>query len=368
MKNRYLPFLLLTLLVLAGCGEDSKSNRAVNRPSLKKSGPSFRILLRNAQNLSPSDTLRFEVRPDSPEDRIARLEIGKVEDSNPFFTTKESKFSLPSREIGGGEVRLKFTAYFESGPSTTRYKEVRIFSDKEPKQWRFEVVQKYPHDVSAYTQGFLVYDGYVYEGTGNYGESRIRKADLNSGEVLKEAALSDDIFGEGITIRDGKLYQVTYKAGTGFVYDLETFEKLDEFTYSTKTGEGWGLTHNDTCLIMSDGSSILYFIDPINLEIKRRLNVFDHTGNVANLNELEYVDGKIYANIYTQPFVVAIDPLTGEVTDIFVASGIVDRAEANTEMDVLNGIAVHPVTGNLLITGKYWSRIYEVRPVPYERS
>lgn len=367
MQNRILIILLITILSW-GCGEEAEPNRRIDRPSIKSSGPSFRIRLLNAQGLRPGDTLQFEVKPDSPEDGIAKVEVGGVEDPGPFFVTNQTTFGIPGVLVGGGEIRLKFTSIFESGSSTTRYKEVRILPQEEPDRWKFEVVEKYPHDVSAYTQGFLVHGGYLYEGTGNYGESRLRKLDLASGELLMEKSLSNDIFGEGITIFEGKLYQLSYKSGTGFVYDVNTFNPLDEFVYNTKTGEGWGLTHNDTSLIMSDGSSFLYFLNPNTLEIESRLNVYDQNGNLSNLNELEYRDGTIYANVYTQPFILAIDASSGQVTDIYVASGIVDRSEANSEMDVLNGIAIHPVTGNLLITGKYWSKIYEVRPIPYQGS
>lgn len=365
MKIKYLAFFLV--LTLFSC-EDESSSRKLDRPSLRKSGPSFRIRLLNAQGLGLNDSLHFQVKPDSPENKISRLEVSNSYDRKPFFTSESTEFKIPPSIVGGGVRKLRFKAFFSEGPSTTRYKEVRILAEKAPDRWKFEVVGKYPHDVSAYTQGFLIHDGFLYEGTGNYGESRLRKIDLTTGELLQEKSMDTDIFGEGITIKNDKIYQVTYKSGTGFVYDLETFNELDRFMYSTETGEGWGLTHNDTSLIMSDGSSYLYFLDPVSLEVERRLLVYDQQGNLDKLNELEYRDGKIYANIYTQPFIVAIDASTGGVTDIYSAVGIVDRAEANTDMDVLNGIAFHPATGNLLVTGKYWSKIYEVRPIADEKT
>lgn len=365
MKIKYIAFL--AVLLLFSCEED-KPGRSIDRPSLQKSGPSFRVRLLNAQGIGQSDSLHFQVKPDSPEDEITRLEISNSYDRKPMFTTKSTEFKIPPSIVGGGVRKLRFKAYFSEGSSTTRYKEVRILAENAPERWKFEVVKKYPHDVSAYTQGFLIYDGFLYEGTGNYGESRLRKIDLTSGNLLQEKSMDKDIFGEGITIFNDKIYQVTYKSGTGFVYDLETFNEVDRFMYSTETGEGWGLTHNDTSLIMSDGSSYLYFLDPVSLEEEKRLLVFDQEGNLDKLNELEYRDGKIYANIYTQPFIVAIDASSGSVTDIYSAMGIVDRSEANTDMDVLNGIAINPASGNLLVTGKYWSKIYEVRPVADKKS
>jgi glutamine cyclotransferase len=367
MIFRQILFLSLALLLYA-CGEEENPTRQLNRPAQSSMGPSFRIRLLNAQGLTYGDSLHFEVKSDDPNTEIEELQISGKDDQSPFFTTPRLNFKVPSTLVGGGKLRLKFKALYSNDKSTTRYKEVTIKSAVAATDWQLEVVKKYPHDVSAYTQGFLVYQGYIYEGTGNYGESRLRRLDLSTGELIQEESLSDDIFGEGITIFNDKIYQVTYKSGRGFIYDRETFKMEEEFSYSTQTSEGWGLTHNDTCLILSDGSSTLYFLDPDDQRVLSRLNVYDENGNVELLNELEYVDGTIYANLYTKPLIVQIDAKTGAVINRYEARGIVDRAEANPEMDVLNGIAIHPLTQNLLVTGKYWSKIYEVKPIPAKNS
>jgi glutamine cyclotransferase len=367
MRIRIIIITALALLIV-GCEDDQPIKRGVDRPTLQSAGASFRIRLLNAQGLTYGDSLQFEVKSDSPDAKISKLEISGKDDKKPFATVSQNNFNVSSELTGGGEVRLKFKVIYEDGKSTTRYKEVVIKPTSPPLDWKFDVVKKYPHDVSAYTQGFLVYGGYIYEGTGNYGESRLRQLDLTTGEVIKEKSLSEDIFGEGITIVNDKIYQVTYKSGRGFIYDRESFAQLDEFTYFTETSEGWGLTHNDTHLILSDGSSFLYFIDPSTMEVQKRLNVFDENGNVNRLNELEFVDDRIYANIYTEPYIVEIDAESGQVINRYTALGIVDRAEANSDMDVLNGIAINPLTGNLLVTGKYWSKIYEVKPIPIKGS
>lgn len=362
---RYRTFLIaFIVLLIAGCKDDRPSGRDVSRPSQVETGPSFRVRLLNAQGLTYGDSLHFEVKSDSPDQKIAKLELSGKDDREPFTTVTSVDFKVASNLVGGGEKRLKFKAVYENGKSTTRYKEVAIKPSTPAVDWKFKVVKKYPHDVSAYTQGLLVHDGFIYEGTGNYGESRLRKLDLATGDLVQEKNLSEDIFGEGITIFDGKIYQVTYKSGRGFVYDLNSFAVLEEFAYYTQTSEGWGLTHNDTHLILSDGSSTLYFIDPLTMEVDSRLNVFDENGNVTRLNELEFIDGRIYANIYTEPYIVELDAATGQVINRYTALGIVDRSDASSDMDVLNGIAIHPLTGNLLVTGKYWSKIYEVKPEP----
>ncbi|MFT4771362.1 MAG: glutamine cyclotransferase [Cryomorphaceae bacterium] len=366
MRMRSILFAILAILVV-GCTDDQPSKRGMERPKQESAGASFRIRLLNAQGLTYGDSLEFEVKSDSPDQSIVKLEIsGK--DENPIAIVTNINFKVASALIGGGEVRLKFKAIYEDGKATTRYKEVLIKPTSKPAEWKFDVVQKYPHDVSAYTQGFLVYNGFIYEGTGNYGESKLRKLDLTTGETVQEKNLSEDIFGEGITIFNDKIYQVTYKSGRGFVYDRASFAQLDEFSYYTETSEGWGLTHNDTSLILSDGSSLLYFINPTTMELEKRLNIFDENGNVTRLNELEFIDGRIYANVYTEAYIVELDAATGQVISRYSALGIVDRSEANSNMDVLNGIAIHPLTGNLLLTGKYWSKIYEVKPVPLQGS
>jgi glutamine cyclotransferase len=367
MRIRSILFAILAILVV-GCTDDQPSKRGMERPKQESAGASFRIRLLNAQGLTYGDSLEFEVKSDSPDQSIAKMEISGKDDKQSVVTVSKNNFKVASDLIGGGEVRLKFKAIYEDGKATTRYKEVVIKPTSKPAEWKFDVVHKYPHDVSAYTQGFLVYNGFIYEGTGNYGESKLRKLDLTTGETVQEKNLSEDIFGEGITIFNDKIYQVTYKSGRGFVYDRASFAQLDEFSYYTETSEGWGLTHNDTSLILSDGSSLLYFINPTTMEVEKRLNVFDENGNVTRLNELEFIDGRIYANIYTEAYIVELDAATGQVISRYSARGIVDRSEANSNMDVLNGIAIHPLTGNLLLTGKYWSKIYEVKPVPLQGS
>jgi len=361
--------ILLTLLVAAltfSCQDGNETTREGTRPSQSSVGPSFRVRVLNAQGLTYGDSIHFEIKSDSPDLGISKLEISEKDGRTPFFVSEALNFKVSSALTGGGAIRLKLKAFYEDGKSTTRYKEVTLRPAVSAKNWKFEVLKKYPHDVSAYTQGFLVYSGFIYEGTGNYGESRLRKLDLSTGDLIQEENLSEDIFGEGITIFNDEIYQVTYKSGRGFIYDRETFKTKEEFTYSTETSEGWGLTHNDTSLILSDGSSTLYFLDPQTQAVTAKLNVFDENGNVKLLNELEYINGKIFANIYTQPIIVELDATSGQVINRYDARGIVDQSEAHPEMDVLNGIAIHPITQNLLLTGKYWSKIYEVKPIPLD--
>lgn len=295
---------------------------------------------------------------------ISSVSIDVVGGKRNIIQSQSERVEIPTEAIGGGKIRLRISVTFDNGESTSRYKELPIFAAEPPKEMQLVVVSKYDHDVSDYTQGLVMYQGFVYEGTGQYGQSKIKKWNLETGAVLMEKPIGSDYFGEGITIFKNKLYQLTYKASRAFVYDVETFDKVETHAYATETGEGWGLTANDTSLILSDGSSWIYYYDPASFREIKRVNVFDDKGNVDLVNELEYHNGLIYANLYTRPYIIAIDPVTGRVVESLSAAGMVDRSEATTNMDVLNGIAVHPITGNLLVTGKYWSKVYEVRAVP----
>jgi glutaminyl-peptide cyclotransferase len=222
---------------------------------------------------------------------------------------------------------------------------------------RYEVVRTYPHDPKAFTQGLEFADGVLYEGTGMNGASGIRKVRLETGEVLQVQKLEERYFGEGITLFGDSIIQLTWKAETGFVYDRTTFERRRSFNY---TGEGWGLTHDDTRLIMSNGSSSLRFLDPKTFKEVGRLHVTDRGRPVAQLNELEIVKGEIYANVWQTDRIARISPKTGEVVGWIDMRGLLTPSES-TGVDVLNGIAYDAKGDRLFVTGKWWPKVFEVR-------
>jgi glutamine cyclotransferase len=227
-------------------------------------------------------------------------------------------------------------------------------------EFSYDIVNTYPHDPGAFTQGLVYHNGHLYEGTGRYGESDLRWVDLETGEVLKQVNLSEEDFGEGITILDKKIYQLTWKEKKGFVYDLDTFELLETFNYSS---EGWGLTHDGTDLIMSDGSSTLYFRDPGTFEVARTLEVTEAGSPVDRLNELEYIEGEIYANIWQTDRIAVISPDTGYVTKWLNLTGLLRGDEVTGGEDVLNGIAYDEGGDRLFVTGKWWPYLYEIEIV-----
>ena len=213
------------------------------------------------------------------------------------------------------------------------------------------------HDLAAYTQGFFFHDGYLYESTGQYGESSFRKVDPATGKVLKQEILPAQYFGEGSCVFDGRAYILSWYEGTCFVYDIDSFTKLAELKYQ---GQGWGLTTDGRSLIMSDGTSRLSFRDPMTFIEQRTLTVRDGGDEVQYLNELEYIDGEIWANVYGLDEIFIIDPLSGQVTAKVDCRGLLDSRYRTSAVDVLNGIAWNPVDSSLYLTGKYWPRMYKV--------
>jgi glutamine cyclotransferase len=220
-----------------------------------------------------------------------------------------------------------------------------------------KVVHTYPHDAHAFTQGLEYYEGFLYESTGETGQSSVRKAALESGKVLQKTDLGAEYFGEGLTIFRGKIYQLTWLSQVGFVYDLKSFKKLSDFHYY---GEGWGLAHDDTHLILSDGTNKLRYLDPESFAVVRTVEVYAGGQAVTKLNELEYIDGQIYANIWHERRIARIDPASGAVKAWIDCSGIAAGEEKEPE-GVLNGIAFDAAGKRLFITGKHWAHLLEIR-------
>ena len=224
----------------------------------------------------------------------------------------------------------------------------------------YRVIATYPHDPNAFTQGLVYYQGDFYESTGLRGRSSLRKVDLETGDILQIRKLPDAYFGEGLALFDDKLYQLTWQSHTGFIYDRASFDLLTTFHYPT---EGWGLTHNGWELIMSDGTPTLYFLDPNTLGVLRQVAVADENGPVWKLNELEYIDGAVYANVWQTDRIARIDPDTGRVTAWIDLTGLLppeDRPGAN----VLNGIAWDEQGGRLFVTGKLWPKLFQIELIP----
>jgi glutaminyl-peptide cyclotransferase len=227
-----------------------------------------------------------------------------------------------------------------------------------PVKYTYQVVNTYPHDTGAYTQGLIYEDGYLFESTGQIGQSSLRKVKLSTGEVVKAINLPDSVFGEGIASVKNKLIQLSWKSKIAFVVDKVSFRQVCTLPYTID--EGWGLTSDGIRLIMSDGSANLYFLDPVSLTLLNTLKIFNDQGPVDQLNELEFVDNEIWANIFTKDIIVRINPESGEITGEIDLSGLLKPGDRNVHIDVLNGIAWDPVFRRIFITGKNWPKVFEI--------
>ena len=229
----------------------------------------------------------------------------------------------------------------------------------------YQIVSTFPHDREAFTQGLLIQNAVLYESTGLNGQSSLRRDDLATGKVEKKVDVAAAYFAEGLAEWKGKLYQLTWKAHKGFIYDADTFQKTGSFGYA---GEGWGLTHNDQYLILSDGTASIRFLDPQTFAVKRTINVNDRGAAIDQLNELEYIKGEIWANVWQTDYIIRINPADGKIKGWIDMTGILPPEDHDTTTDVLNGIAYDAAKDKIYVTGKLWPKIFEIKVVPKTKA
>jgi glutamine cyclotransferase len=266
------------------------------------------------------------------------------------------KHTLNAENIGLGTLSIRATA-FKDGLRQSASVSIKMKSNIAPKKYGYKVIKTFPHDPNAYTQGLIYVNGFLYEGTGQKGQSNLRKVELETGKVFQSINLEQQHFGEGIALLNNKIYQLTWTSDVGFVYDFTTFKQIGKFNYNT---QGWGLTTNGKELIMSDGSNIIHYMDPDNFAEIRHIEVYDNKGEVNQLNELEYINDEIFANVYQTDRMVIIDPKTGMVKGDIDFTGLLKDSDRTNEVDVLNGVAWDSAGKRLFVTGKYWPKLYQV--------
>lgn len=271
------------------------------------------------------------------------------------------EFTIPSDMIRlTGKKALKATA-FSNRRSQSSVRFITVLSDIKPRRFGFRTIHTYPHDGEAFTQGLFYHDGRLYEGTGQEAGSSLREVELETGRVIRQVNLDPSLFGEGITLYKDRIYQVTWQNRVGFVYERPTFSLINKIYYQT---QGWGLTTIGDRIVMSDGSNILYFLEPELFTVESRIEVYDNEKPVEQLNELEYIKGEIWANIWMTDLIARIDPLTGKVNSYIDLSMLFpDSKRIEVNADVLNGIAYDEAGGRIFVTGKRWPRLYEIRVV-----
>lgn len=296
---------------------------------------------------------------------LSKITNPKIEQLELYFnnqlikTSSENTFSvkLNSKDYSTGKYSIKTIAKNADGKTGVNYSTLSIVSDIKPEQKSYKLIGSLPHSTSNYTEGLEFYDGKLYEGTGNNDESYIFIYNPKSEKIYNSLKIDKQYFGEGITVLNNKLYQLTYKAKKGFIYDPETLIKIGEFNFNSP--EGWGLTNDGKYLIMSDGTSVITFINPENFKVEKTIEVSTPSAFVSNINELEYVNGVIYANIWTTHTIAKIDANTGRVLAFINMEGIFTNMN-NQRVDVLNGIAYEPNEKVFYVTGKWWPNLYKV--------
>ena len=321
-------------------------------------------------NCNPDPSSGFKIQIKSSGDKILiddRISINiispnkKIIDSIEYYLNDRlvsNEVKLVDYKVGENNVAAKI---FSNNEIISINKKFDIYSNIEPEIMTYKVITEYKHDKNAYTQGLEFYNNQLYESTGLNGKSTLRKSDYKSGEILNIVKLDYEYFGEGLTIINDKIYQLTWKNNIGFIYDLD-FNKIGNFNYG-KSKEGWGLCNDGSFIYKSDGTNKIWILDPETLEEIRYIEVLTNRSKIKNINELEYIDGKIYANTYqfNRDVVIVINPLNGVVEKVIDFSGIRDRVTQKPDLDVMNGIAYFD--GKIFVTGKNWDKLFEVEVV-----
>ncbi|MBT8316563.1 MAG: glutaminyl-peptide cyclotransferase [Lutibacter sp.] len=301
-------------------------------------------------------TISISEKGDQPIDSVQfSIDLKKIESTGNSAKLNVSDFTL-------GKHTITAIVFYENKTKKVN-KPIYFMADSAPDIYTYKIINTYPHDKGAYTQGLEFYNGFLYEGTGRKGSSSIRKVELTTGKIIQQQDLSETYFGEGITIFKNKIYQLTWQSGIGFVYDVETFEKEKEFKY-TKSQEGWGLTHNGEKLIKTDGTERIWFLNPETLKEESYIEAYTNTQKVEKLNELEYINGKIYANIWQKNSILIVNPISGKVEGVAnlnsLKAEILKEQTLDDSDEVLNGIAFDKENNRIFVTGKHWSKLYEI--------
>lgn len=347
---KFFKYLFFTFLVAAffSCEEDNSS-----KIQLKFANSIYKAPL--GGSLSASLVTPFE----------GEL-TGEVKLQDTSFPITDKNFEIP---ITSDLLLGKHTIHVEvniEGKSYPVQKEIEIVNNQAPKIYGYKILREYPHDPKAYTQGLEFVGDTLYEGTGQYKQSSLRKVDYRTGEVLQKIELPDQLFGEGISILNNKVYQLTWRSGFGYIYDLATFEEVGKFPFNN-SAEGWGLCNDGKQFYKSDGTDKIWILEANTLKELSYIQPTTNKGTNKQLNELEWVNGKIYANTYQKDGVAIINPTNGAIEAVIDFRGLKELIDKPADFDeinnVLNGIALHPDTGNLFVTGKNWNKLFEVEIV-----
>ena len=369
MKNNYFKyiltlFVLLLIIWTISCsgrsGKNSVSTAETNNSLVEESVVSLIKMTDPVENseFKLGETIKVvlvsEKRDQVPDSVLISFDGRAVA----ALRSSPWEFSIPSSlTITTGRKSIKVTAYRNGKIKTSITRFTVLLSDIIPKRNGFKVIHTYPHDREAFTQGLFYDKGFLYEGTGETNSS-LREVDLKTGKVQRQLSLNSSLFGEGITLYKDQIYQVTWTSKVGFVYEKSTFKQINKIYYQT---QGWGLTTIGDRIVLSDGTNILYFIEPELFTVVSRIEVYDNEKKVDQLNELEYLNGEIWANIWMTDLIARIDPASGKVIAYIDLKGILRDPDTDTSIKVLNGIAFDKEGNRIFVTGKNWPELFEIK-------
>jgi glutaminyl-peptide cyclotransferase len=360
----YVCDLILLALTISCSGKPgNKAVTSVQPATAANEAPAIKLV----RIVSPEENKGFKLNSPVKID-LALEDINRKPDSvqvyfdgNRVRTIKSDpwEYLIPSSfNATTGKKSLKVTAFSGGRSRNTVTRFIIIYSDIIPRKYGYRIIRSYPHDRHAFTQGLIYDNGVLYESTGQENESTLREVELETGKVKRQQSLDPSLFGEGITLYGEHIYLVTWTSKVGFVFDKKSFNLLNKIYYPT---QGWGLTTIKDRIVLSDGTEVLYFYEPSMFTVASRIEVYDNEKKVDSLNELEFINGEIWANIWMTDLIARIDPVSGKVNGYVDLKGILPESERDSETDVLNGIAFDTEGKRLFVTGKRWPKLYEIR-------
>jgi len=355
MKKHILILSLFSLCILEACGPEKPTKAVETEKKIAQlKSPQNNQIVKRGEAIDIALNLK-----EGAADMVDSIVVYINDKRTTIIDKAKPELHLPMEKVNLGRAKMIVMVFKNDGSQENKLAMLKILSGIIPKNYGYKVLKSYPHNKTSYTQGLIWHNGFLYESTGQRGFSKLLKVNLETGKAEKEFDLDDSFFGEGLTLWQDKLIQITWTSQTGFVYDLETFTLKNHFNYA---GEGWGITHNGEHLIMSNGSNEIAFLNPDNFKVVKTINVMDDKGQVDKLNELEYINGEIWSSYYAYEVykIVRINPETGEVIGYVDLSGILAETDKHLDIDVLNGIAYDAENERLFVTGKNYPKLYEI--------
>lgn len=358
---RTLLYITIGIIIAApSCQNGNKNSAQQTTDTLTKVQQTYSLEFAkpfNNDNIKKGEQVNIEMRTKD----ASIFDSIQIKIENQHVTTlvnSSLKFQWNSKNGQLGQQSIVASAYSKGSKIIETATTITILPNKKPIQYNYKIIKTYPHSRDAYTQGLIYENGYFYESDGEYKKSALRKVKLETGQATIVTNMEPSIFGEGLAIYNNKLYQISWKEHIGFIYNKETLKLEKKFNFDLN--EGWGLEFDGKNFLATDGSSNIYFLEPENFTQVGKIQVVTDNGPIDSINELELINGKLYANVYYQDIVLIIDPKTGEVLGEINFANILPKSDYNEDTNVLNGIAWNPVNGHLFITGKNWPKLFEV--------